>query len=682
MRTEHISLCNIFLARVNLQIGPRLPVSYRFHCAHPSRRHHMVFWDVAHEHYNRSDAIMTGQEQSSSTKDSLHVSKPAVPLSVATRPAPFSLGGLDRRAMEQERLARIQKRQRSISPPGSRRKAPKLTETQIDLPSGARLTTFTSLVDQDQATRKAHAANLVTEELKSADRCTPVSEQRSYNVPSTIPGDVIYPHGIYKKTWAFGHERTGNEVKIEEVLESSTLRIAVLSAFQWDMPWILTKLKTPDKGGRTKCVFIMQAKEQELRDQMLDETKDVRSFLRLCFPPMLGQTHCMHSKLMLLFHPKKLRIVIPTANLLDFDWGETGVMENSVFMIDLPRLADGQKTGLQDLPDFGKELLYFLDKQSLDDDVRTGLTNFDFSTTKDMRFIHTVGGVSYKVECQRTGLCGLGKAVRELGTKSTDLEIDFAASSIGSLTDEYLKSFQAAAKGDDMVLRATKAETQAKTDFFKPAAQRKLQAPLKLMSESFRIYFPTSETVRTSTATAAGTICISRKYWESGKFPSNCFRDYRSVRKGLLSHNKILYARGRRKDTASGAVKNVAWAYIGSANMSASAWGNLSYDRNRKEWKIICRNWECGVLLPVPDARLTPKKERKSVEAAKKDPADESETESETSETESEAGDEDDKIVGMDVFQGIVDPPFEIPGQLYGGREPWFFLERSGNQGT
>lgn len=36
----------------------------------------------------------------------------------------------------------------------------------------------------------------------------------------------------------------------------------------------------------------------------------------------------MHSKLMLLSHPTHLRIVVPSANLVPYDWGETGIMEN------------------------------------------------------------------------------------------------------------------------------------------------------------------------------------------------------------------------------------------------------------------------------------------------------------------------------------------------------------------
>lgn len=44
---------------------------------------------------------------------------------------------------------------------------------------------------------------------------------------------------------------------------------------------------------------------------------------------MDGQVNCMHSKLMLLFHPTYLRIVVPSANLVPYDWGESGgIMEN------------------------------------------------------------------------------------------------------------------------------------------------------------------------------------------------------------------------------------------------------------------------------------------------------------------------------------------------------------------
>lgn len=49
--------------------------------------------------------------------------------------------------------------------------------------------------------------------------------------------------------------------------------------------------------------------------------------IKFCFPPMHG-VGAMHSKLQLLKYPNRLRVVIPTGNLVPYDWGETGVMEN------------------------------------------------------------------------------------------------------------------------------------------------------------------------------------------------------------------------------------------------------------------------------------------------------------------------------------------------------------------
>jgi len=49
--------------------------------------------------------------------------------------------------------------------------------------------------------------------------------------------------------------------------------------------------------------------------------------VRFCFPPM-GAYGSMHSKLQLLGYENYLRIVVPTGNMVSYDWGETGVQEN------------------------------------------------------------------------------------------------------------------------------------------------------------------------------------------------------------------------------------------------------------------------------------------------------------------------------------------------------------------
>ena len=82
------------------------------------------------------------------------------------------------------------------------------------------------------------------------------------------------------------------------------------------------------------------------------------------------------------------------------------------------------------------------------------------------------------------------------------------------------------------------------------------------------------------------------------------------------------------------------WAYIGSANCSESAWGKLFKDRATKSPKLNCRNWECGVLFPLPLAAKMEKQE------------------------------------GLACFEGSVPVPMQYPGEAYGSRKPWFYSEQ------
>ncbi|KAK6004900.1 hypothetical protein QM012_007679 [Aureobasidium pullulans] len=570
--------------------------------------------------------------------------------------------GLDRRAMEAERLARLAakrpaytepevtmtqtttaKRQRSISPPPTSRPAKKIKEQSGESPA------------------------------------------------------LQYPHGIVKKTWAFGHARGNNDIKIEEVLEKSTLRTALLSAFQWETNWIMAKLNLQ----QTKVIMVMQADNDAVKQQYRQETAYLGKILRLVFPSMEGNINCMHSKLMLLFHPHKLRVVVPSANLTSYDWGEQGIMENSVFLIDLPRLQDTPNNDASSLPQFGRELLFFLKKKGCEDDIMKGVLSFDFGNTKHLAFVHSVGGFHYGEDMERTGYVGLSTAIRGLHSSSqfsicsrSNLQIDYAASSIGALNDDFLTIMHNAARGEDATATPTSISRTAPKPF-------QSATPTTSIRDNFRIYFPTHSTVATSTGgvPSGGTICLRSEWWDRLSFPRECFRDYHSKRSGVLSHNKILYARGINENG-----EQVAWKYSGSANLSEAAWGKLSWDRKSKEWKIGCRNWECGVILPVPKAELPREEQQTSTKMPEiivlsdDDAETESEVEDASTDSESEESHKDNKaqtqiktskekavetkaepkavkveVPAMDVF-GLEDIPFEYPGAVYGDKSPWFFM--------
>jgi hypothetical protein len=497
---------------------------------------------------------------------------------------------MDRKAMEQERLARLaaRKRQASISPPRIQR-ATGLGEKRIKI----------SLSD--------------------------VSTAKSTNAtPPDHVSSLQFPRGTLKRTWCRGYPRK-DDIKIEEILKKDELKTAVLSSFMWDAEWIFRKIDTK----KTNMILVMQAKSEEEREQHhRDAGMQGFTNIRLCFPPLQGQYTTMHSKLMLLFYVDSLRIVIPTANLTAYDWGETGVMENSAFLIDLPRRQNGDMGTKEHLTFFGQELMYFLEQMGLQEHARNGLLNFDFSNTSHLAFIHSVFGPHYDNNLNRTGYPGLSRAIRHLGLKTQDsLEIDFASSSIGSLNDFTINNIYEAARGNDVVSQS----------------RDKMKATNTKTRSNFRVFFPTHDTVAQSRGglDSAGTICLLEKYYAKVDFPRDIFRDYRSTRQGLLSHNKLMFGRGSKSTSSDDKKQPVAWVYCGSANLSESAWGRLVQDRSRKVPKLTCNNWECGVILSVPCNTEDP-----SMESLEQ------------------------------VFQDVIDIPFEHPGEPYGGRTPWYFMGR------
>lgn len=114
--------------------------------------------------------------------------------------ASSGLLGLDRKAMEAERLARMaSKRPRSISPPPLRdsRKALKL-----DTGSGSAVATksnkLSDSVQAEQQTRKSSNAQAAIDHMK----VSPAHKDGDLRpVSASPPGSIQYPTGIIKRTW-------------------------------------------------------------------------------------------------------------------------------------------------------------------------------------------------------------------------------------------------------------------------------------------------------------------------------------------------------------------------------------------------------------------------------------------------------------------------------------------------
>ena len=431
--------------------------------------------------------------------------------------------GLDRKAMEEERLAR--KRKAPISPPAPR-KDRSVTSSNSKLAISKEKERKASYNSKSNPGERG----VLHEQVPGVDT---IKEK-------TTP--LLFPNGAVRKTWAFGHARN-EDIKIEEVLERNDLTLAMLSSFQWDVEWLLGKINV----GSTKMIFVMQAKEESIKRQYERETADMPN-LRFCFPSMEGQINCMHSKLMLLAHPTYLRVVVPTANLVPYDWGESGVMENMVFLIDLPRLPEGDTTSPDKMTFFGQELVYFLQAMDLQKEVIQSIYNFDFSATTHLAFVHTTGGTHFREAegWRRTGYCGLGRAVNQLRLGADEqVQVDFVTSSIGALNLEFLTRLYLATQGDNGLAEyerrtnpSTKGKSKVNTEKTGVSAQADV---VKDVEKNFRIYFPTHDTVAMSRGgvDAGGTVCFQPKWYNAPTFPRHLLRDCTSRREGMLMHNKV-----------------------------------------------------------------------------------------------------------------------------------------------
>jgi hypothetical protein len=203
------------------------------------------------------------------------------PSSNIAHTASSGLTGLDRKQMEQERLARNAKRKAQDSEtPSSVQPAFKAARTDAT-PAAAPVTAGHRKTPQKPADRPSAKPTQPT----SVPTTTPAVSSpalspkvmKSPKVPhhsdvcleyaSNAPGINVWPTsrpvaqwplGAVKKTHLAGFPRTGNEITIEEVIQRDDLQLTVLSSFMWDMEWLFRKLNT----ASTRMILTMQANDQ------------------------------------------------------------------------------------------------------------------------------------------------------------------------------------------------------------------------------------------------------------------------------------------------------------------------------------------------------------------------------------------------------------------------------------
>jgi hypothetical protein len=111
------------------------------------------------------------------------------------------------------------------------------------------------------------------------------------------------------------------------------------------------------------------------------------------------------------------------------------------------------------------------------------------------------------------------------------------------------------------------------------------------LARRVRVYYPTRATVLESEGgpLSASAQRLGMSAYAALRAPRAHLHNHRPVRGSALSHNKILLARGCMPDG-----RLLAWAYVGSANLTAAAWGTV-----RPDGALQVRNWESGIVIRV-----------------------------------------------------------------------------------
>lgn len=137
-----------------------------------------------------------------------------------TQPAQSGLAalGLDRKKMEEERLARLGKR--------------KVPDSEQDFQDRNRRLKTASASPGKQLQHITGADRLGEGAFRAPLTGVPLStSQDPLPRPMPPPSDGLrWPKGVVKKTWAAGFPRTGDDIKIDEILQKDHLQLAIVSS--------------------------------------------------------------------------------------------------------------------------------------------------------------------------------------------------------------------------------------------------------------------------------------------------------------------------------------------------------------------------------------------------------------------------------------------------------------------
>lgn len=197
---------------------------------------------------------------------------------------------------------------------------------------------------------------------------------------------------------------------------------------------------------------------------------------------------------------------------------------------------------------------------------------------------------------EQYGLSRLRKVVKHLGLglgdKAEDeVRLDICTASVGNISERWLTAFHKCAMGQEEI-GVVAPEDEEEDDGGD-------------LAEKMRLFCPSVDEVRNASADsqdAASNIgCHLRPWDKPPRAVKRIFQRYRSNDTGRLFHQKLIMAYDPRKPED----ETPYYVYVGSSNLSQSAWGSVAEDKKKGGNLGTCdtkltgvSNFECGVVIP------------------------------------------------------------------------------------
>ncbi|KAI8633533.1 tyrosyl-DNA phosphodiesterase I [Xylariaceae sp. FL1651] len=443
--------------------------------------------------------------------------------------------------------------------------------------------------------------------LKDGNRKTIRSRQKSApglttEEPTSPHMPMTYPTGALRITRTPGRKDTKNCVNLSEVIHKDHLKSACIYSFfiaeeelYSHLPLSHTSDEVPIYIGRDPNMdpIVETASTQagipfkeKVSRKQLDSLRPAlqrlhgRKYgknLRTFYAWASGSSH---SKILLLVYPAFLRIVITSCNMMDID---TELGDNHWYIHDVPKLSFPKSRSPSG---FEADILSHMEAlgapEAFIDSIRG---EYDYSTVK-VHLVTSVPGTCAGVKAEQHGLLRFRRVVKQLDLKLSDkeasghLQLEVCTASVGNLTAKWLSGFHSCALGKDVLHADDNAREVPK----------------------LKLFYPTVQNVKSADQTAqwaASNIGCHTRPWNTAPVEvKRIFHHYESKDRGKLFHQKFILAYNPCDTT-----QLPYYIYVGSANLSQSAWGAIEHDKKGNEAtsdkKLVkLTNFECGVLIP------------------------------------------------------------------------------------